>query len=366
MQGDYYEDCFSNVWNKIEILRSLGFTIHPDKSKFIPTQCITYLGFILNSVQITITLTVEKKQKFLNLCQEILREDVITIRFLPKLKGKLVAAFPAVTLGPFYYRALETDNAKVLQQFKGNYDDSVRLSNEAKNELCWWITNIMSSFQHIHVPYPDITIYTDSSTLGWGVTDGYNPSGGRLKVEEINHINVLELKAIFIGVQTYCKGKNYKHVRVMSDNITAVSYVNNKGGIKSEFCNEIEKELWVWCTAQNMWISAAHIPRMLNTEADSFSRNFSEAIEWKLSTHLFQQISSVFGNPTLDLFASRINHQIDRYISWKPESKALAIDAFSIKWNTEFYYIFPPFSLLGEMTAKIYRDKTKAIVVIPK
>ena len=43
LQGDDYEDCFSNVLNTIEILRSLGFTIHPDKSKFISTQCITYL-----------------------------------------------------------------------------------------------------------------------------------------------------------------------------------------------------------------------------------------------------------------------------------------------------------------------------------
>ena len=46
----------------------------------------------------------------------------------------------------------------------------------------------------------------------------------------------------------------------MSDNITAVSYVNNKGGIKSEFCNEIVKELWVQCTSQSVRVSAAHIP----------------------------------------------------------------------------------------------------------
>ena len=63
LQDDDYEDCFSNVLNTVEILRSLGFTTHPDKSKFIPTQCITYLGFILNSVQMTITLTLEKKEK---------------------------------------------------------------------------------------------------------------------------------------------------------------------------------------------------------------------------------------------------------------------------------------------------------------
>ena len=66
------------------------------------------------------------------------------------------------------------------------------------------------------MPDPDITIYTDSSTLRWDVTDGNNPSGGKWKVDEINNINVLELKATFVEVQTYCKGKNYKHVRVMS------------------------------------------------------------------------------------------------------------------------------------------------------
>ena len=82
---------------------------------------------------------------------------------------------------------------------------------------------------------------------------------------------------------------------------------------------------------KKMWISAIHIPGTQNTEADSFSRNFNEVIDWKLSTYLFQKISSIFGTPTLDFFASRINYQIDRYISWKPDPKALAIDAFSMK-----------------------------------
>ena len=49
-QGDNYEDCFSNNLSSIEILRCLVFTIIPDKSKFILTQCVTYLVFILNFV----------------------------------------------------------------------------------------------------------------------------------------------------------------------------------------------------------------------------------------------------------------------------------------------------------------------------
>ena len=101
----------------------------------------------------------------------------------------------------------------------------------------------------------------------------------------------------------------------MSDTITEVSYVNNEGGIKAELCNKITKELWVWCTSQNMWVSAAHIPGTQNTEADSFSRKFNETIEWKLSTHLFQKISRMFENLTIDIFASGMNYQIDKYTS---------------------------------------------------
>ena len=38
---------------------------------------------------------------------------------------------------------------------------------------------------------------------------------------KINHLNMLELKSIFIGMQKYCEEKSYKHVRVVSNNITA-------------------------------------------------------------------------------------------------------------------------------------------------
>lgn len=200
----------------------------------------------------TITLILEKK-KIINLCQDnIFREYVIRIRLLLKLIRNLGAAFPAVTIGQFYYRDLETDKTKILQQFNGNCDTSVRLSNEAKKELCWLITNIKSSLQHFYALDPDITIYNDSSTLRWGIIDANNPSEGKWKADKINHIKALELKAIIIGVQKYCKGKNYKYVRVMSDNGTAVSYVNNKERNKSEICNETVKELWVGCTTQNM------------------------------------------------------------------------------------------------------------------
>ena len=53
------------------------------------------------------------------------QKNVVAIRFLSKLIGTLVAAFAAVTLGPFYYRALEMDKAKTLQQSNANYNKDI-------------------------------------------------------------------------------------------------------------------------------------------------------------------------------------------------------------------------------------------------
>ena len=61
LQGNNYQDYFSNVLNTIEILRSLGLTFHADKSKCVPTYCITYLRFISNSLHMTFILTLSKK-----------------------------------------------------------------------------------------------------------------------------------------------------------------------------------------------------------------------------------------------------------------------------------------------------------------
>ena len=49
----------------------------------------------------TITLTPEKTENFLNNCDEFFREDVVTIIFLSTFTGNLVAVFSAATLRRF-------------------------------------------------------------------------------------------------------------------------------------------------------------------------------------------------------------------------------------------------------------------------
>ena len=68
--------------------------------------------------------------------------------------------------------------------------------------------------------------------------------------------------------------------------------------------------------------------------------------------------------PDVDLFATRLNSQLARFVSWKPDPEALFYDAFSRLWDAFTPYIFPPFSLLGRVLAKIQNSKVQQAIVI--
>ena len=137
------------------------------------------------------------------------------------------------------------------------------------------------------------------------------------------------------------------------------------GGVRSDLCHDIAFDIWQWATEQQIWVSVAHIPGSENVVVGTNSRIFKRSSEWKLGERVFKYIVSTFGKPDIDLFASRINHQLSNYVSWRPDPGAKAVDAFSINWSPTYNYCFPPFSRILKVLQKIQQDKAQAIVVVP-
>ena len=107
LQGRTYDLCVTNVIDTFIQFDSLGFTIHPDKSVFILSQRLVLLGFIIDSVAMTITLTPEKTLKVKEACATLLGQGLPTIRQVACVIGKIISSFSGVTYGELYYRALE-------------------------------------------------------------------------------------------------------------------------------------------------------------------------------------------------------------------------------------------------------------------
>ena len=100
----------------------------------------------------------------------------------------------------------------------------------------------------------------------------------------------------------------------------------------------------LWETAQQWGISliAVHRPGRLNERADRLSRWKKDSTDIKLRPTFFHMANRRWGPHTVDLFASRLNKQIPRFVSWKPEPQAVAQDGMVFPLKNENPWCFPP------------------------
>ena len=78
----------------------------------------------------------------------------------------------------------------------------------------------------------------------WGITDGISPSRGLWQEAMLEHINVLGLKAIKIGIYTYSTNKYFLHVKNMVWQSHSCQLFQQYGDIKSQTCNDIVCRIW--------------------------------------------------------------------------------------------------------------------------
>ena len=112
--------------------------------------------------------------------------------------------------------------------------------------------------------------------------------------------------------------------------MTALSYLLNMGGTQNKHLIEISVNIFtVW--------------------ADWTSRNLQDSRKWKFCPTVLKQICSHLGKPLLDLFASRLCHQLPQYIVW----------------GYQFLYAFSSFWMIGRVLRKVKKDQINMIIVTP-
>ena len=369
----YIDDCLfvassvaelcNNVTYALKLFDTLGLTINVHKSVLTPTQEIEFLGIIWNSVSMTATLPIRRRDRIRQQGKSLLKGD-ITLRDLASFVGLAVASTPAVPLAPLRYKYLEIIRNKELACNNGNYDVPIFLDEHAKDLVRWWIHHIDSQSNSLLTSPPQLDLYTDASMTGWGAVFGNSKTGGHWAQDEIKHINHLELKAIFMGLQSLCGHCVDAHICLHSDNTTAVSCINRCGSTKPNL-NTMTERIFAWAQSRGISLSSEYVKSVHNVEADKESRIKNLDTEWMLAPHIFKRLCEVFYIPDMDLFASRINAQLPTYVSWKPDPTATYINAFTLNWGNRNPYAFPPFSIIGRVLRKLQEDKATLLTILP-
>ena len=121
-----------------QVMRNVaGLSYSHRKIYFVPTRCIEYLGFLLNSVDMTISLSDIKKEKIKLLCSEILKDESQRLRTVAKLLEKFTRSFRATSYDKLYCRFLERDKIQALKLEKGKFN------NKNGSIFCYEVRYIM-------------------------------------------------------------------------------------------------------------------------------------------------------------------------------------------------------------------------------
>lgn len=98
-----------------------------------------------------------------------------------------------------------------------------------------------------------------------------------------------------------------------------LSNENGQGHKKKYELATINKVIWDYLLFYKITITVEYLLGVMNVEADRESMDLEGSSEWKLDTQVFKKICLARGIPNIDLFGSRVSHQIPQcicYGSW--------------------------------------------------
>ena len=162
--------------------------------------------------------------------------------------------------------------------------------------------------------------------------------------------------------------KSFKHlcrdqiVLIAPDSTSVVFYINKEGGIRSDSLCALETSVLVSPQRYSSEVSA-HSRSLECNGRQAFQTQPSDQTEWSLS-QVFNIWCSRWARPHVELFATRFNHKLPKFVSPVPDPTAWAVDALSPPWENLDVYTFPPVSLLGHIISKVMDQGCPRMVLI--
>ena len=126
------------------------------------------------------------------------------------------------------------------------------------------------------------------------------------------------------------------------------------------------KEIWEWCRRwQDLAQRCTYSWKTKNLLQILNPAECKEILVEDRQGALICALKRLDFKPDINLFASRINHQLPHYVSYTPDPEAIAIDAFNLNWSNLNFYTFPPVSVIPTVLNKLTTEGAQGICVLP-
>jgi len=358
------------LWTEwlVSLVRSLGLLVNIPKSDLNPSQLVQYIGILFDLIESSARPADHRVQAFLRLARQFLKQQPQTAEQWQRVLGHMTSLEKLVPRGRLQMRPVQFRLSGCWSQHVDSPFKRIHLDEAAKQALLWWSEEVhLTAGVPLRVPPPDLTLFTDASTVGWGAhIDQTQAEGLWTATQRLWHINNLELWTVLLALKQFQPQVQNRRVLVMTDNTTVVGQVRNQGGTHSRELYDLTRQLFNWADDHGVTLVARHIPGHLNVIADRLSRRHQVIqTEWSLAPAVTQKLWQVWGQPHVDMFATLENAKLPTYVSPLPDGMAWKIDALSFSWENLWMYMYPPTPLIAEILVRIADVQCEVVLVAP-
>ncbi len=354
----------------INHIRELGFCMNHEKSNVEPRQQTLFLGLVLNSLTMTASLAPQRVTALSTLAQSFRLGKRIELAQFQKLLGMISAAIKVAPLGLLKARPLQWWINKFQLHPKLHRRVRLKVTRKCIQALHPWLSKkkLGRVVPLGNIPARRMVVTTDASLTGWGaVWQGRTARGSWMFPWNMEHINVLELKAVYMALKRLIVFLQDKHVLVRTDNMSAVYHINHQGGTRSLRCLQDSRRLLFWAHPRLASIRAIYIPGVVNRAADLLSRTGPPPEEWRLHPEVVGLIWDRFGRAHTDLFASTETTHCKMWFAMSNQGGPLGVDELSHEWLVGLLYAPPPpLPLIPHVLRRVELGHYRIVLIAPK
>ena len=96
------------------------------------------------------------------------------------------------------------------------------------------------------------------------------------------------------------------------------------------------------CSLAHILFVTVHRPGKADVRADRLSHWKHDHTDIRLEPKVFETIDCRYGPHSVDLFTTQDNRLLDRYVLWRPDPLAVAVDAFMLLLKGESLAVLLP------------------------
>ena len=289
-----YKHCVVALAVAIALLSDLGFKVNMKPTKTVlPAYSQQFLGVLLNSARMTLSLPQDKLDAYLCAIRTILPCRTIMAREMQELVGKMQWASRVVYGGKVFMRSCSDLLSRV--KLPGHH---VTLNNLVRSDLAWWLDNAQRSNGVVHLAPKLVThhVFTDackapSPCIGIFAEGGFASldfeqlvQHQMLPPDALLDINHWECYAILVALRLFADTWARSRVVVFCDNMATVEWLSS-GSARPPSARLLIQEVFSLCIQHHIRLQVQHIEGERNVLADALSRK-----QWARFVSLYQTL----------------------------------------------------------------------------